>query len=216
METRVSADIDSHSQVLSDSEDWVGFEAQSVVHTAENDDCNVQARNSNSFLRRGKPARPRGAGRSTFSRKLFIGQPKCTELQAEIDQPSGNDQKSPWDADITEHACHRVNSQVQMKRVAAPSFLDKPIKALKPAFEPCSPRNVNETNSVQDKIAIGKNEFDEKPSTHVTTLNTRDDGATIITASYKKIEQPLSYSKKVKDNIGWGNNFVRINLKVCV
>ena len=215
MESRVPDDIDSSSQILSDSEDWVGFETQSSVQAAGHDACNGQQGSSNSFLRRGKPAGPRVAARSDFSRKLFIGHPKCMEKQSEIDQPNDNDKRSPWDIDITQHAYQRVNSQGQTKRVTAPSFLDKPIKALKQTFDPSSPRNANRANSAQDKIAIDENEFAEKPSRQVTTLNTRDDGATVITASYKKVEQS-NYSKKVKDDIGWGKNFVRINLKVCL
>jgi hypothetical protein len=43
---------------------------------------------------------------------------------------------------------------------------------------------------------------------------TREDGATVITASHnqgKSRDDPV----KVKGNNGWGNNFVRLNLKVC-
>jgi hypothetical protein len=44
-------------------------------------------------------------------------------------------------------------------------------------------------------------------------INTRGDGAMVITSSHSKKDQ--EESKRAKGNNGWGNNFIRLNLKVC-
>lgn len=194
----------SCSQIFSDAEDWDESEVKGKgVHClplAELDPAQDLS-DTNKFLRKGGLSSKKGSSvRTKYARKFFTDPKKLKELK------DGRDTCHIYarEVELTPSSC---NSNLVENKVVGSSFLDRPYKKLRDAK---ISSNTHSTKSICDKeISKVLPELSEKSNIRI---NSREDGTTVITSSHPGRDQEAS--RRPKGNSGWGNNFVRLNLKV--
>lgn len=197
---------DNEERIVSDSEDWAEYDSNPFSSSKKD-----EGEERNVFLRDRSWLKDR-------RRELYIGE-KRSKYQCQLDKDSSppfqeNDTSNTpvpglsWEVDLSRS---KATVRSCSRKIAKHSFLDKDPKVLDAKLE--RERSVNVDFGVKPSAAVfpqGK----QAAEASAVRMCTREDGATVITASHKKADN-RDDPVKVKGNNGWGNNFVRLNLKVC-
>lgn len=203
---------ENEERIISDSEDWADCDSIPFA-SSKKDECQFQGRESNVFLRKRSWLRD-------SKRELPMNE-KSSNHQCQLEKDSRpalqeNDTSSApvpglsWEVDLsTSKASFRSCS----RKLAKHSFLDRDPSVLDARLE----RETKVNRDIGLKPSTTDPQGKQAGETRKVTMCKRDDGATVITASHKH-EKTRDEPVKVKGNDGWGNNFVRLNLKVraCV
>ena len=196
------------SEVVSDAEDWNGGEGGGGIShylpTLEEMDSGDSKPRTNMFLRtRTMDTSRRPLSQNSASRKLFTVSKRPNEVQDVVESQELQNVCS-WQVDLTSTVCSN-GSVAGQKRMGGSSFMDRSFKI---------PTNVRLPEAgVESKTReqLSNNRGPAAKQSNVR-INSREDGTTVITASHHQRDE--QQSKRVKGNKGWGNNFVRLNLKV--
>lgn len=195
------------SEVVSDAEDWNGGEGGGGIShylpTLEEMDSGDSKPRTNMFLRtRAMDTSRRPLSQNRASRKFFTVSKRPNEVQDMVESQELQNVCS-WQVDLTSRVCSK-GSVVGQKRMGGSSFMDRSFKI---------PTNVRLPEAgVESKTMEQLGNRDPAAKQSNVRINSREDGTTVITASHHQRDE--HQSKRVKGNKGWGNNFVRLNLKV--
>lgn len=208
--TQIRESDDNVSIVVSDTEDWGGDEVvREVLHylpTTEQD-ISESKPSTNIFLRSSELKSRKSPTLGPSARKLKPVPKLKTEVPSSPAMPQKMQKLCSWEVDLASRV-ERKGHVTDGKRLLGSSFVGRSFKVPKNVTAP-SEGEPGDTSAQQcnegSSLGVSKDSN--------IRINSREDGTTVVTASHNQREQ--EEPKRVKGNMGWGNNFVRLDLKVC-
>ena len=212
--TPLSESNQEFSIVLSDAEDWDGDDVvrgESHYLPTTEQDTNESKPNTNLFLRTGVLSTSRRRSALGTTARKFDSGPKLKSAVQDSTATHQDIQKlCSWEIDLAP-AVEVKEFASGEKRIAQYSFVGRSFKLPKDVPSKRKPeKSKSEMTWANECNASSSHGISQNSNVRV---NTREDGAMVITSSHSKKDQ--EESKRAKGNNGWGNNFVRLNLKVC-
>lgn len=202
---------DDEERIVSDSEDWADYESLSFVSSKEVA-FQTQGVEPNVFLRKNSRVKV------STQKQSHIRGGSDDVCQPREDSAHQEDAKDcvptlglSWEVDVSKSKTSNTRGS---RKIAKHSFLDKDPSILDAKLRR-ERKNKREIVVEARGSVVPGDRLQARIAREASTIrmHKRDDGATVITASHNgdnNREEPV----KVKGNEGWGNNFVRLNLKV--